>query len=692
MPGISQRLPLKAALGLLVLVPVVAMTFFAGRSAVDQRAKANDATELQTLVELSVRIGNLLHETQKERGATALYVSSGGERFVTELPAQHDSTDGPKAELLAFIDANASALPTVVVDDLAPALDDLETLADRRTTALDLEAPAGELIGWYTGMNGALLDAVAATATATSDAELRNDVLAYVTFLNAKERTGIERAQLSAVFANDGFGPGQFATVVSLIATQDAYLALLEDIANPEVLAFFETQQADPIVEEVARLESIALGADTSAPDFDGFGVEPEVWFDTITQRINLLKAIEDFQADAILAGAQDLAGEASAAALTALALAMAGIVATVLVALFVIRGVIGRLRRLSALADEIAGGQLDVAPVEAVVADEIGNLERSFGRMTDMLASVGVQAEAIASGRISESDDERDVPGELGRSFRSMKSSLRSMVEQLVQSSTELGGAADELMAASTSMGSSATRTAEEATSASRAGDAVSVSVGEMANAVEDVEASIREVAANASEASSVASQAVEVARRSSDSIVTLGRSSEEIGEVIKVINTIAEQTNLLALNATIEAARAGEAGKGFAVVANEVKELATQTATATEEISNRIEAIQSATSGAVEANEQIGETIDRINEISVAITGAVDQQSSTTAGIGQSVASASSGANEIAKSIADVATAAAATRESTDETRSSSEKVAAMADRLQGLVKTYS
>ncbi|MEM9564277.1 MAG: nitrate- and nitrite sensing domain-containing protein [Actinomycetota bacterium] len=691
LPTIARRIPLKAALAVLVIVPVIGMTFFAGRAAIDQRGKSSEANDLQTLVQLSVRIGDVLHETQKERGSTAIFVSSGGERFVAELPAQHETTDGPRAELVSFVDANRSDLPSDVLASLEPALENLADVESRRSTALGLEAPAGELIGWYTAMNGRLLDAVAATATATSDAQLRNDVLAYVTLLNAKERTGIERAQVSAVFTNNAFGDGQYATVVSLIATQTAYLNLLEDIANPEVLAFVQAQQADPVVAEVARLEAIALETDTTAEDFDGFGIAPEAFFETITERINLLKGIEDFQAGGIIDGAQDLADRSSASALLAIVLTVIGLVVTAAIALVISRAIVSRLAELSDRASEIAGGRLPSEPIELGAPDEIGALERSFNDMTDMLTSVVDQAAAIADGHVSRSDAEDRIPGQIGEALRSMTVALRAMVQRLSDSSSQLADAAGSLSDASTSMDSSAGRTSQEATSASQSGDTVSASMAEVSSAIGEMDATIREVAVNANEASNVTAQAVDVARSSSESIAKLGESSEEIGNVIKVINSIAEQTNLLALNATIEAARAGEAGKGFAVVANEVKELATQTAQATEEISTRIEAIQADAAGAVEANGKIGETIDRINEISMTIAAAVEEQSATTAAIGQSVADAASGTHAIAQSIGDVAAAADETRQASDETRQSAESITTLAGDLRQLVDNY-
>jgi methyl-accepting chemotaxis protein len=165
--------------------------------------------------------------------------------------------------------------------------------------------------------------------------------------------------------------------------------------------------------------------------------------------------------------------------------------------------------------------------------------------------------------------------------------------------------------------MSSNAEETSAQSHAVSAASEQVSKSTQTVATGIEEMDASIREIAKNASDAARVATTAVKVAEATNAKIAKLGESSLEIGNVIKVITSIAQQTNLLALNATIEAARAGEAGKGFAVVANEVKELAKETAKATEEISLKIAAIQSDTQGAVEAIDQISTVINQINDI---------------------------------------------------------------------------
>jgi methyl-accepting chemotaxis protein len=180
-------------------------------------------------------------------------------------------------------------------------------------------------------------------------------------------------------------------------------------------------------------------------------------------------------------------------------------------------------------------------------------------------------------------------------------------------------------------------------------------------------------------------------VASSTNETVKKLGESSQEIGNVIKVITSIAQQTNLLALNATIEAARAGEAGKGFAVVANEVKELAKQTARATEDIGRKIESIQGDTKGAVKAIEEISTIINQINDISNSIASAVEEQTVTTNEIGRSVAEAATGVGDIARNIGGVASAAKDTTRGANDTRKASQELSQMAARLQQAVSKF-
>ncbi|MBX3461818.1 MAG: PAS domain-containing protein [Planctomycetes bacterium] len=258
----------------------------------------------------------------------------------------------------------------------------------------------------------------------------------------------------------------------------------------------------------------------------------------------------------------------------------------------------------------------------------------------------------------------------------------------RIAETAKSLTGAAEVLAATSSQMSAGAEETSAQAGNVSAAAEEVSSNVQTVAAGIEELEASIREIAKSAADAAKVATKAVEVAGQTTTTIDQLGASSAEIGKVIKVITSIAQQTNLLALNATIEAARAGEAGKGFAVVANEVKELAKETAKATEDISQKIEAIQADTKGAVTAIAEISSVIRRVNDIQTTIAGAVEEQTATTNEISRSITEAAKGSTEIAKSVTEVAQAARDTSNGAAGIQRSASELSELATGLQELV----
>jgi len=283
------------------------------------------------------------------------------------------------------------------------------------------------------------------------------------------------------------------------------------------------------------------------------------------------------------------------------------------------------------------------------------------------------------------------DAIGQMGEGLARFLTNLRANVGNIAQTALALASASRQLTAVSQQMSATAEETAAQANVAAAAAEQVSANVTTVSSGAEEMGASIKEIAKSANEAARVATTAVKVADKTNATVAKLGESSAEIGNVIKVITSIAQQTNLLALNATIEAARAGEAGKGFAVVANEVKELAKQTARATEDISRKIEAIQGDTKGAVEAIAQIGKIINQINDIQNTIAGAVEQQTATTGEISRNVAEAAKGSSEIAENITAVAQAARSTTEGASNTRSSADELSHMAADLQKLVAQF-
>ncbi|HTQ95701.1 MAG TPA: methyl-accepting chemotaxis protein [Candidatus Acidoferrum sp.] len=279
----------------------------------------------------------------------------------------------------------------------------------------------------------------------------------------------------------------------------------------------------------------------------------------------------------------------------------------------------------------------------------------------------------------------------QLAAAVNKLSSQVHAAILQIANTTNSLVSAAEQLTATSQQMSANAEETSSQANVVTAASDEVNKNLQTVATATEEMGASIKDIAKNASEAAKVSNSAVGVANKTNQTVTKLGQSSAEIGEVIKVITSIAQQTNLLALNATIEAARAGEAGKGFAVVANEVKELAKETAKATEDISRKIETIQTDTKESVDAIGTIGGIINQINDISATIATAVEEQNATTNEMARNVGEAARGSGEIAKNIAGVAEAAQSTSHGAGDSQKAAGELSRMANELKELTGKF-
>ncbi|GIJ44795.1 hypothetical protein Val02_16810 [Virgisporangium aliadipatigenens] len=377
-------------------------------------------------------------------------------------------------------------------------------------------------------------------------------------------------------------------------------------------------------------------------------GIDFNAVMEGMEEAVTNLSRAEAAEVDAAVAEAHDDYATARTQVLVALVL---GLLAAVGLALLIAASITGRLRPVIAAMDAMAAGDLSVG-ADVSGRDEVGAMATAVNR-----ATAGVR-ETVAA--------------------------LKHSADLVARSSAQLDSVTAGVVA-------SAQTVSRRADAADRTASQVSENVQTVATASQEMAASIGEIARNASDGARVAEQAVSMVNATNRTVAQLGDSSAEIGNVIKVITSIAEQTNLLALNATIEAARAGESGKGFAVVAGEVKELAQETARATEDIARRVQAIQADTGSAVAAIGEISQIIGRISDYQTSIASAVDQQTATTGEMTRNVASAAEGATSIAGTIVEVAAAAEETSRTVDAGQRASRELAELSGDLQRLVARF-
>ncbi|WP_433790565.1 methyl-accepting chemotaxis protein [Actinoplanes sp. CA-252034] len=314
-------------------------------------------------------------------------------------------------------------------------------------------------------------------------------------------------------------------------------------------------------------------------------------------------------------------------------------------------------------------------------------------GRVRRTVRAVSLIAEGLAEGDLTRTSGitSRDEIGLMAAALDQGVARLREDMAQVGGSVGTLQDAAGRLGSVAGGVDAAASEASVQAGTVAAAADTVSHNLQVVSAGSQEMGSAIRDISVSTSEATEVAAQAVRVAAETNAIVGRLGASSEEIFTVVKVITSIAEQTNLLALNATIEAARAGEVGKGFAVVAGEVKDLAQETAKATEDISQRVQAIQADTSGAVTAIGEITEIIERINGIQLTIASAVEEQTATTAEMNRTLSEAANGAGDIAMTIGTVSEATRRTTDTVGETRHAAEDLGQTAAQLQAVVSRF-
>ena len=574
---IIDNLKMRNKFILMLAFPILGLLYFAVADVSRGYTTQSEMSRLQVLVEYGVKASNLVHELQKERGMTAGFIGSKGVKFADKLPLQQGNTDKRLNEFKTFLtNFDAISYSDEVNNDVISIKNKLDDIKGIRSAVASLNIAGSKAIGFYTGLNSALLEMAGDISAFSTNKSIADLASTYVNFLQGKERAGIERAVLTNTFAGDKFGKGMYAKFISLVTMQNTYYNVFESFASNAQLDYAENKLQGREIEEVLKMRKIAMAGG------GGFGIDAAHWFAMSTGRINHMKNIEDKLAEDLLVQTQEYNSEASASLVSGSIIALLAVSLSLLFSFLVMRGVTGALGDALMRMRDIAEGEGDLTKrIDSKSTDEVGMLCDAINVFIQKIHDVIANVKSSSSG--------------------------------LSDASSQVSSAAQSL-----SSGSSEQAASVEETSAS----------------LEQMSATVNQNADNAKQTEKMAVTAANQADEGGAQVSETVTAMRDIAEKIAIIEDIAYQTNLLALNAAIEAARAGEHGKGFAVVASEVRKLAGRSESAAGEISGLAKRSVDVAEGAGKLLEEIVPSIKKTADLVQEISASSEEQAS---GIGE-------------------------------------------------------
>ena len=572
-----SKLTIKGKMILLIVLPILALLYFTLTELNKHFEFTHKVEQVRQLVHLSESLSRLVHETQKERGASAGYTGSHGKKFVTKLPEQRKLTDvrlREYRETLRGIDL--SQYPPELKEKIEALNRDLARLPEVRRKISALELPLKEVVGFYTNMNAKMLDIVATSSKLSPSDLITKDLVAYTSFLKSKERAGIERAVLSGTFAADKFAPGMYMKLITLIAEQNAYMDDFLSFAPDSMVTYYKQAIQDPSFKEVQRMRDIAIQHAIGG----NFQVDAEYWFDTITKKINVLKKIDDYIAAQI---EKDLDSFHDTAIIDTI-VGIVVILIMLIVAGLSVRDLELRLNSLKGLITTIARTKDLTTEIRVYEKDEFGSIRMALREFLKALHDFATHAQESAN-------ENKRVSDRLDRTFDDITTNIQKEAQIVDEGAQEASLLKNKLLASN-----------EEAASTKEnmlgANQSLQDTIGLVQNTIAQIE------------------QNAVVENDLAQRLQQLSQDAEQVKEVLTVISDIADQTNLLALNAAIEAARAGEHGRGFAVVADEVRKLAERTQKSLADINATINIIVQAIMDSSTAMNRNIENVNRLTE----------------------------------------------------------------------------
>ncbi len=607
---------IRQKLKVLVLVPILGLLFLTGFE-IYAKFEINKKMQLTSkLVKLTQNIILLVHETQKERGATAGFLGSRGEKFSDKLKNQRKETDKKIKNLDEFVSLVKGDLNGEIIKELNSAFKKLSKIDKIRKRVDSFSISAKEAIKYYTSLNKSFLDITSLLIRYSPQNEISKNLIAYSSFLKAKERAGIERAVLSNVFAKNAFLDGMYRKTVTLIAEQNAYLDDFLSAASPSLKSFYLKKIKNSSFKEVEKMREIALNRANEG----NFGVDPVVWFDTITKKINVLKKIDDYIGNFIL---RQIKSDSKS-----FYIAMAGALFTILAALLIssmisrdIQNRILRLKDLISNTAETKNFSLHSLKNMDFSKDELGEIQKAFYDLIKSIATVLNDAKQSAL-------ENRKNANEIKNLLKQVMDNIASEVSLVEESVKEADFIKNDLR--------------NSVNGAIEGKDDMQKVYRELSDAKREVLKMIEDIERN-----------VDIEISLAERLKRLSDDAEQIQDVLNVISDIAEQTNLLALNAAIEAARAGEHGRGFAVVADEVRQLAEKTQKSLIEINSTVNVIVQAINDASSSMSKNVEDIEKLSSISTNVQKDIESVNETTKESADRLESTTENINQTAKKV---------------------------------------
>ena len=665
-------------IAIMLLFPVLSFLFFSGYTLLQKQNTYSEMSRVVELAHLAPTVSALVHEMQKERGVSAGFIGSKGSKFGDRVSGQRPQTDKALKDLTQALESfDASAFGSTLADKLGTATGSLGQLASSRSSVSSLGLSVPQMAKYYTGAIRQLLSIVEEITVLSTNAEVTGLLVAYSSFLHGKERAGVERAMGAAGFNAGKFVPAVHTRLIDLIGQQKAFFDTFTANAPADLVSTYKQNVQGGAVTEVQHMRDVAIAAGYGG---DTQGIQGGAWFDTITQKIDLLKSVEDRIAAEVKSRAAAVQSAAFGLLMLFVPLTLAILAITVFLVVVIARGITGPIAGMVGAMNNLAHGDNEVEIPGIGRKDEIGEMADAVQIFKDnAIERVRLEAAQLEEQAAREERNQR-VDG--------LIDGFNDEVGTILQ---VFASAAAGMEASANSMTTTAEQTNVRASTVAAASEEASTNVNTVASAAEELSSSISEISRQVTQSTQIASDAADKARLTNQQVEGLVSAAQKIGEVVSLIQDIAEQTNLLALNATIEAARAGEMGKGFTVVASEVKNLANQTAKATDEISQHISGIQGEITTSADSIAGIGKTIEEINDITASVAAAVEQQSAATQEIARNVQQASAGTKEVASNITGVSQAAGESGEAASQVLQATGELSRQSETLRGTVDKF-